>query len=140
MALSRVSGSVLGCDRGRLEDVAEIALALPASTEGALAICVSGACGTSCSSGSGRCAARISRHSDPTRRGDRVEHLGTNGSLLADGLGVFFTTPHFHGSAAILVRLERITPGDLEDVVVDAWLGRAPPPRLIEAYLAGRER
>jgi hypothetical protein len=70
--------------------------------------------------------------------GARVEHLGAKEALLADDPGVFFTTPHFDGYPAILARLDRITPGDLEELVVEAWLDRAPK-RLVAAYLQ-RER
>ena len=40
--------------------------------------------------------------------GARVEHLVAKEALLADDSGTFFTTPHFDGYPAILVRLERI--------------------------------
>jgi hypothetical protein len=70
--------------------------------------------------------------------GARVEHLGAKEALLADDPGVFFTTPHFDGYPAILARLDRISPGDLEELVVEAWLDRAPK-RLAAAYLQ-RER
>jgi hypothetical protein len=66
--------------------------------------------------------------------GARVEHVGAKEALIADDPRVFFTTPHFEGYAAILVRLDRIAPEDLEEVVTEAWLARAPP-RLIEEYL-----
>src|SRR4051812_50119011 len=58
--------------------------------------------------------------------GARVEHRGAKEALLADDRGVFFTTPHFDGNAAILVRLDRIATPDLEEGVVEAWLGLAP--------------
>ena len=66
--------------------------------------------------------------------GARVEHLVAKEALLADDSGVFFTTPHFDGYPAVLVKLDEIGAGDLEEVVVEAWLARAPP-RLVEAYL-----
>ena len=69
--------------------------------------------------------------------GARVEHLGAKEALLADPSGVFFTTPHFHGYPAILVRLDAISVADLDEVVVEAWLCRAPK-RLADAYLAQR--
>jgi hypothetical protein len=70
--------------------------------------------------------------------GARVEHLGAKEALLADPSGVFFTTPHFDGFPAILVRLDAISVEDLDEVVVEAWLCRAPK-RLADAYLAERE-
>jgi hypothetical protein len=66
--------------------------------------------------------------------GARVEHLGAKEALLADDPGVFFTTPHFDGYPAILVRLDRIAVEDLNEVIVEAWLARAPK-RLAQAYV-----
>jgi hypothetical protein len=71
--------------------------------------------------------------------GARVEHLGAKEALLADDPTVFFTTSHFDAYPAILVRLDRITLGDLEEVVTEAWLARAPNP-LASAYLEGSRR
>jgi hypothetical protein len=58
--------------------------------------------------------------------GARVEHEGAKAALIADDPDVFFTTPHFDGYPAILARLERLGPGTLEELVVEAWLCRAP--------------
>jgi hypothetical protein len=69
--------------------------------------------------------------------GVRVEHLGAKEALLADPSGVFFTTPHFDGYAAVLVRLPEITVEDLGELIVEAWLARAPK-RLAETYLASQ--
>jgi hypothetical protein len=66
--------------------------------------------------------------------GARVEHLVAKEALLADDPGVFFTTPHFDGYPAILVRLDRIGVEELDEVIVEAWLARAPK-RLVKAYL-----
>jgi hypothetical protein len=66
--------------------------------------------------------------------GARVEHLVAKEALLADDPDVFFTTPHFDGYPAVLVRLDRISAEGLEEVVVEAWLSRAPK-RLAQAYL-----
>jgi hypothetical protein len=66
--------------------------------------------------------------------GARVEHLGAKEALLADDSGVFFTTPHFDGYPAILVCLDRVTLDDLNEVIVEAWLARAPK-RLAKAYI-----
>jgi hypothetical protein len=63
-----------------------------------------------------------------------VEHLGAKEALLADEPGVFFTTPHFDGYAIVLVRLDEIGVEELEEVIVEAWLARAPK-RLAAAYL-----
>jgi len=65
--------------------------------------------------------------------GARVEHVGAKEALLANDQGVFFTTPHFEGYPAILVQLDRIAIEDLDEVIVEAWLARAPQ-RLAKAY------
>src|SRR5215212_689216 len=67
--------------------------------------------------------------------GARVEHVMAKEALIADDPDVFFTTPHFDGYPAILVRLDRIGPEELEETIVEAWLARAPT-RLAKAYLA----
>jgi hypothetical protein len=66
--------------------------------------------------------------------GARVEHLVAKEALLADDPDVFFTTPHFDGYPAVLVRLDEISIEDLEEVIVEAWLCRAPK-RVVQAYL-----
>ena len=45
-----------------------------------------------------------------------------------------FTTPHFDGYAAVLVQLERISVEELEELIVEAWLARAPK-RLAREYV-----
>ena len=69
--------------------------------------------------------------------GARVEHLVAKEALLADPSGVFFTTPHFDGYPAVLVLLDEIDAEGLDEVVVEAWLARAPK-RLAAEYLASR--
>jgi hypothetical protein len=66
--------------------------------------------------------------------GAYVEHLVAKEALLADESGVFFTTPHFDGYPMVLVQLDRIGPDDLREVIVEAWLVRAPK-RLVQEYL-----
>jgi hypothetical protein len=56
----------------------------------------------------------------------RVPDEGAKQALVADDPGVFFTIPHFDGYPAILIRLEQIATAELEEVVVEAWLARAP--------------
>ncbi len=69
--------------------------------------------------------------------GARVEHLGVKEALLGDDPNVFFTTPHFDGYPAILVRLEKIALDELEELIVEAWLARAPK-RLAQEYAEAR--
>ena len=66
--------------------------------------------------------------------GARVEHLVAKEALLADDPEVFFTTPHFDGYPAVLGRLDKIAVADLEEVIVEAWLARAPK-RLAQGYI-----
>lgn len=65
--------------------------------------------------------------------GARVEHLVAKEALLADNPDVYFTTPHFDGYPAVLVRLPRIAPDELQELIVEAWLARAPK-RVARAY------
>jgi hypothetical protein len=65
----------------------------------------------------------------------RVPDLGVKEALLADDADVYFSTPHFDGYLAILVRLEEIPARDLAELLVEAWLDRAPK-RLVACYLA----
>ena len=69
--------------------------------------------------------------------GARVEHLVAKEALLADDPSVYFTTPHFDGYPAVLVRLEEIGLEDLEELIAEAWLARAPK-RLVKEYLDQR--
>jgi len=66
--------------------------------------------------------------------GARVEHLGIKQALLNSDPDIFFTTPHFDGYPAVLVLLERIAVEELEELIADAWLDRAPK-RVARAYL-----
>jgi hypothetical protein len=66
--------------------------------------------------------------------GASVEHLVAKEALLADEPEVYFTTPHFDGYPAVLVRLERIGLEDLRELIVEAWLARAPK-RLAKEYV-----
>jgi hypothetical protein len=69
--------------------------------------------------------------------GARVEHLGAKEALIADDPDVFFTIPHFDGYAAVLILIERIALDVLEEVIVEAWLARAPK-RLARDYAEER--
>jgi hypothetical protein len=66
--------------------------------------------------------------------GARVEHIGAKDALLADDPRVYFATPHFDGYPAVLVLLDQIAIEDLTEVIVEAWLARAPT-RLAEAFI-----
>jgi hypothetical protein len=121
------------------EDVRRIALALPETSEG-----------TSWGNVSWRVRDKLFVWERPLRPADlraladaapagpilgaRVEHVGAKEALLADDPDVYFTTPHFDGYPAILVRLERIAGDELQEVIVEAWLCQAPK-RLAREFL-----
>ena len=68
----------------------------------------------------------------------RVADLDVKELILADDRGIFFTTPHFKGYPAVLIRipeLARLDREELEDMVVEAWLTRVPK-RVAKAWLA----
>ena len=66
--------------------------------------------------------------------GVRVEHLVAKEALVADDPAVYFTTPHFDGYPAVLVRLDAISVADLEELIIEAWLVQAPK-RLAKEYI-----
>ena len=67
--------------------------------------------------------------------GAHVADDGVKQALLAEQPSVFFTTSHFDGYPAVLARLDALDAKDLEELVVEAWLAKAPK-RLAAAYLA----
>jgi len=58
--------------------------------------------------------------------GTAVEDEPTKLALIDEDADVFFTTEHFTGYAAILVRLERIAVPRLDELIDAAWFARAP--------------
>jgi len=121
------------------EDVRRIALDLPETDEG-----------TTHGNRSWRVKEKGFVWERPLRRGDlealgdaapdgpilgaRVENEMAKEALVANDPAVFFTTPHFNGYPAILIQLEHISVDDLTEVIVEAWLMRAPK-RLAKEYL-----
>ena len=68
----------------------------------------------------------------------RAADLDVKELFLADDRGLFFTTPHFNGYPAILLRipdLKKIDRTELHDLVAEAWLTRAQK-RVAKAWLA----
>ena len=68
----------------------------------------------------------------------RVADQDVKELLLADDRGLYFTTPHFDGYPAVLIRipqLERLDRDELADLVAEAWLTRAQK-RVAKAWLA----
>jgi hypothetical protein len=68
----------------------------------------------------------------------RVDGSEAKELVLADPRKIFFTTPHFDGYPAVLIRipdLKRLDVAELRDTVVEAWLTRAQK-RIAKAWLA----
>ena len=121
------------------EDVRRIALDLPETDEG-----------TTHGNRSWRVKEKGFVWERPLRRGDlealgnaapdgpilgaRVENEMAKEALVANDPDVFFTTPHFNGYPAILIQLDHISVEDLTEVIVEAWLAKAPQ-RLVKEYL-----
>jgi hypothetical protein len=57
--------------------------------------------------------------------GVRTADLEMKDVLLASNPAVYFTTPHFDGYPAVLIRLGKISVKELKDVITEAWLSRA---------------
>jgi hypothetical protein len=71
----------------------------------------------------------------------RVEDDGVKQLMLADPRGLFFTTPHFDGYPAVLMRIPHLAELDreeLRDIVVEAWMTRAQK-RVAKRWLAENE-
>jgi hypothetical protein len=67
--------------------------------------------------------------------GLRTADLEMKDVVLASDPTVFFTTPHFDGYAAVLVRLGAISPAALRAAMIESWLARAPK-RVADAFVA----
>ena len=70
-----------------------------------------------------------------------VDDLEVKDMLVADARGIYFTTPHWNGYKAVLVRipsLAKIDRDELRDLVAEAWLTRAKK-RLAKEWLAAQE-
>jgi hypothetical protein len=126
-----------------LEDVAQVALALPGVVEGERR-------GTRTWSVAGRTfawerpfsKADLRRYGDATPPGGpflavRVEDLGEKEAVLAAGTRGFFTIPHFDGYAAVLIELARAPKRAVREAVVDGWTACAPD-KLVEEFVARR--
>jgi hypothetical protein len=67
--------------------------------------------------------------------GVRVSDEGVKFALIADEPRVYFTTPHFDGYPAVLVKLGAIRAADLKELITEAWLTQAPK-KLVQEFLA----
>jgi hypothetical protein len=66
--------------------------------------------------------------------GVRVPDEGAKQALIAEQPDVCFTIPHLDGYPAVLVQLDAIGVDELRELLVEAWLDRAPK-KLARAYL-----
>jgi hypothetical protein len=64
----------------------------------------------------------------------RVADEEAKQALTSSEPAIYFTTSHFEGYPAVLIRLDRIGRAELEEVIVEAWLAKAPK-RVAAAYL-----
>ncbi|MGH7728987.1 MAG: MmcQ/YjbR family DNA-binding protein [Vulcanimicrobiaceae bacterium] len=70
--------------------------------------------------------------------GVRTADLEMKEALLGRDCEVYFTTRHFDGYPAVLVQLRNISVNELKDLILEAWLVRAPK-RMADAYLQSRK-
>ena len=68
-----------------------------------------------------------------------IQRKGAKTALVTEEPSVYFTTHHFDGYAAVLVRLDEIDVAALTELVGEAWACRAPK-RLLEQYPSGPPR
>ena len=69
-----------------------------------------------------------------------VDDLEVKDMLVADARGIYFTTPHWNGYKADLLRirdLKKLDRDELRDLVAEAWLTRAKK-RLAKEWLAAQ--
>ena len=119
------------------DDVARICLALPGTSES-----------TTYGGRSWKVADKLFVWERPLRRRDleelgddaptgpvvgaRVPDEGAKQALVAEQPDVYFTTSHFDGYPAVLVRLEAIDEQSLIELAGEAWACRAPRRLLVE--------
>ena len=70
--------------------------------------------------------------------GARVADEGVKFALIADDPTVYFTTPHFDGYPAVLVRLAEIGVPELGELLTEAWLAQAPK-TIAKAFLSNND-
>jgi hypothetical protein len=73
-----------------------------------------------------RAEPRAPRVPNPEVLAVRVDGELERESLIGIDPDIFFTEPHYHGFPAVLIRLPRIAPELLEELIVRAWRIQAP--------------
>jgi hypothetical protein len=74
---------------------------------------------------------------DPDALVLRVIDVGEREALLQGEPEVFFSTPHYDGHSYVLVRLGKVDPDELSELLEDVWRLRAPK-RLVAEYDSSR--
>ena len=69
----------------------------------------------------------------------RTADMDEKQAILAEGTKGFFDMEHFRGYPAFLVQLKAVGKRALREAILDAWLACAPP-KVADAYVAGRKR
>lgn len=64
-----------------------------------------------------------------------VSDLDEKDALLASNARKFFTTPHYDGYAAVLVRYAEVDVVELRELITDSWRLKAPK-RVLAAFEA----
>ena len=78
------------------------------------------------------------QRTDPDALVMRVADMGEREALLQGQPEAFFSTPHYDGYPYVLIRLEKVDPQELAELIEEAWRIRAPK-RAIKAFDAERE-
>ena len=128
-----------------VDDVAQLAMALPDVTEG-----LSWGRRTWSVGGKGFVWVRPFSKADLKRFGDetppdgeivgvRVEDLAEKEAVLQSAPRGFFTISHFDGYPAVLIQLKVVGKRALATAIEDAWLACAKP-AVAEQYLTGKRR
>jgi len=68
-----------------------------------------------------------------------VADMGEREALLQGQPDAFFSTPHYDGYPYVLLRLEKVDPDELAELIEEAWRIKAPK-RVVKAFDEGADR